>query len=85
MIINPSTFVRSSDLRVRFAEDNPTDFERMFALFRMVSPRYWMFNISKDPSFQQDFDAQSYLSQRFDVTYFQGQVWTNLEHKFDLR
>ena len=86
MIINPSTFVRSSDLRVRFAADNPTDFERMFALFRMVSPRYWMFNISnKDPSFQQDFDAQSYLSQRLDVTYFQGQIWTNLEHKFDLR
>ena len=57
----------------------------MFALFRMVSPRYWMFNISKDPSFQQDFDAQSYLSQHLDVTYFQGQFWTNLEHKFDFR
>ena len=83
MIINPSTYVHSSDLRVRFAEETQKGFERMFALFRMVSPRYWMFTISKDPSKHLWFE-QSYLSQHLDRSYFQGQVWTNLEHKFDL-
>ena len=82
MIVNPPSFKR-----VRFADekdDSHTEFERMFALFQMISPKYWVFTTSEDFSPQQQVFEQSYLSQRLDVKYFQGQVWTNLEHKFDL-
>ena len=77
MIINPPPFTK----RVRFAD---TEFDCMFALFQMVSPKYWVFTTSEDPSSRQQAFEQSYLSQRLDVKYFQGQCWTNLEHKFDL-
>ena len=40
---------------------------------------------SKNPGSPQHNFEQSYFSQRLDVRHFQGQVWTNLEHKFDLR
>ena len=82
MIVNPPSFKR-----VRFADekdDSHTEFERMFALFQMISPKYWVFTTSEDLSPQQQVFEQSYLSQHLDVKYFQGQVWTNLEHKFDL-
>ena len=81
MIINPPTIPR-----VRFAGINHTkEIDRMFALFQMISPKYWIFTASEDLSFPKRVLEQSHLSQRLDVKYFQGQVWTNLEHKFDLR
>ena len=81
MIINPPTIPR-----VRFAGINHTkEFDRMFALFQMISPKYWIFTASEDLSSPKRVLEQSHLSQRLDVKYFQGQVWTNLEHKFDLR
>ena len=83
MIINPPTLKR-----VRFADvkyDPNKEFARMFALFQMISPTYWVFSTSKDSDSPQQTFEQSYLSQRLDVRYFRGQVWTNLEHKFDLR
>ena len=82
MIINPPPFKR-----VRFADkkcDPHTEFERMFALFQMVCPKYWVFTTSEDLGSPQQVFEQSYLSQRLDVRYFQGQAWTNLEHNFDL-
>ena len=82
MVINPPPFKR-----VRFADkkcDPHTEFERMFALFQMVCPKYWVFTTSEDLGSPQQVFEQSYLSQRLDVRYFQGQAWTNLEHNFDL-
>ena len=80
MIINlPTT------RRVRFAEIERKESDRMFALFQMISPKFWIFTTSEDPGSPKQVFEQSYLFKRLDVKkYFQGQVWTNLEHKFDL-
>ena len=80
MVVNIPTFIK----RVRFVDSVYEELERMFALFQMISPKYWIFTTSKDRSSSPYSLEQSYLSQRLDFRYFQGRVWTNLEHKFDL-
>ena len=81
MIINPPP-----NRRVRFAGIDRKEFDRMFALFQMISPKFWIFTTSEDPSSSEQNLEHSRLFERLDVKkYFQGQVWTNLEHKFDLR
>ena len=78
--------------RVRFDETDSEPLrvayealERMFALFQMISPKYWIFTTSQNPGSSQHTFEQSYFSQRLNIRHFQGHVWTNLEHKFDLR
>ena len=84
MIINPPAYQKT---RFEDSSYNPyLEFERMFHLFQMISPTHWIFmrmESNHDLQSQRVFE-QSYLSQRLQPKYYQGQVWTNLRHSFDL-
>ena len=73
--------------KVKFTQDSEDPYsvaenkmERLYALFQMVSPQYWIFSgfpvAEKSESSQ---FAHSYLCQRLERTTFTGQMWTNFE------
>ena len=84
MIINPPPYQKTRFENSQY--NSRAEFERMFHLFQMISPSHWIFSrleCDGNTSTQRVFE-QSFLSQRLDKKHFQGQVWTNLSHRFDL-
>ena len=53
---------------------------RMYSLFQMISPTYWIFNgFSPGKKSKSSRLAHSFLCQRLERQTFQDQVWTNFE------
>ena len=57
--------------------------ERMYSLFQMVAPQYWIFYGFSDREEKSKSGrlANSFLCQRLERETFQGQLWTNFEFK----